>query len=138
MNSNPLLTQALYLGGVLHFIILVASASVPRVLDLRRNLAALHPFLRQLFWVYGVFIVLMIISFGLLTLAQAPTLAAGGGLSRCVCGMIAGFWGLRLAVQWFVFDVEPFLTHWFYRFGYHALTVIFVTLTGIFGWAALA
>ena len=44
--------------GLVHFSILVASAMVPRVLDWRTHLAPLHPFLRRLLWVYGVFIVM--------------------------------------------------------------------------------
>jgi hypothetical protein len=50
-------------GGLLHFVILIASALTPRMLNWRANLASLHPFLRRLFWIYGVFIVLVIVSF---------------------------------------------------------------------------
>jgi hypothetical protein len=64
----------LLVGGLLHFVILIASALTPRVLDWRANLAALHPFLRRLFWVYGSFIVLVIVSFGALTLFHADEL----------------------------------------------------------------
>jgi hypothetical protein len=53
----------LQLAGFLQLSILIASALVPRVLDWRRNLAGLNAFLRKLFWVYGIFIVLVIIGF---------------------------------------------------------------------------
>src|SRR5204862_3759393 len=82
----------LIIGGVLHFVILIASALTPRVLDWRANLASLHPFLRRLFWVYGSFIVLVIISFGTLTLLRADELASTLPLARSVCAMIALFW----------------------------------------------
>ena len=74
----------LIIGGVLHFVILIASALTPRVLDWRANLASLHPFLRRLFWVYGSFIVLVIISFGTLTLLRADELASTGGIPRAL------------------------------------------------------
>jgi hypothetical protein len=127
----------LIIGGLLHFLVLIASALTPRVLDWRANLAALHPFLRRLFWVYGCFIVLVIISFGVLTLFHSDELASGRALSRSVCAMIALFWLARLGVQFFVFDARPFLTTTFLRLGYHGLTLLFAALVVIYGLAAL-
>ena len=125
------------LGGLTHFAILIASALTPGVLEWRRHLATLPPLLRQLFWVYGSFIVLVIISFGTISLAHASTLASGEPLARSVCAVIAIFWGARLAVQWFVFDATPFLTNTLLKVGYHTLTVAFVALTVIYGCAAI-
>jgi hypothetical protein len=124
-------------GGLLHFAILIASALTPRILDWRANLAALHPFLRRLFWIYGVFIVLVIISFGMLTLTRADELASATPLGRSVCAMIAIFWLARLGVQFFVFDARPFLTTSFRRVGYHGLTLLFGALVFIYGSVAL-
>ncbi len=126
----------LLIGGVLHFVILIASTLAPRVLDWRANLAALHPFLRRLFWVYGCFIVLVIISFGALTLVNADELVSGAPLPRSVCAVIAIFWLARLAVQFLVFDARPFLTTTFLRLGYHGLTLLFTALVFIYGSAA--
>jgi hypothetical protein len=127
----------LFIGGLLHFVVLIASALTPRVLDWRANLAALPPFLRRLFWVYGGFIVLVIISFGVLTLLHADELASGLALPRSVCAMIALFWLARLAVQFFVFDARPLLTTAFLRLGYNGLTLLFTALVFIYGCAAL-
>ena len=127
----------LLIGGLLHFAILIASALTPRVLDWRRNLAALDPFLRRLFWVYGCFIVLVIISFGALSVLNADALASGDPLARPLCAVIAIFWLARLAVQFFVFDARPFLTTTFLRVGYHGLTLLFTALVIIYGCAAL-
>jgi hypothetical protein len=126
----------LQFGGALHFVILIASALTPRVLDWRTNLAPLHPFLRRLFWVYGFFIVLVIVSFGTITLLHAEVLASGTPLARSLCAVIAVFWLARLAVQFFVFDARPFLTNALLRLGYHSLTLAFIALVLIYGWAA--
>lgn len=127
----------LLVGGLLHLVVLVASALTPRVLDWRKNLEGLHPFLRQLFWVYGCFIVLVIISFGVLTLRHADDLASGAPLSRSICAMIALFWLARLGVQFFVFDARPILTTTFRWLGYQGLTLLFIALVFIYGCAAL-
>jgi hypothetical protein len=127
----------LQIAAVLQLMVLIASASVPRALDWRTNLAKLHPFLRRLFWVYGCFIVFTIIGFAVLTFYNANAMAAGNPLARSVCLFIMIFWAARLAVQFFVFDARPFLTTWFYRLGYHALTFAFAALVGIYGWASM-
>ena len=134
MNTKLLLLQ---LAGLAHFGILIASAMVPRVLNWHGALATLPRMLRQLFWVYGVFIVMVIIGFGTLTLAFAPTLASGSPLARGFCAFVAIFWTARLAVQFFVFDLRPYLTKAWLRWGSHALTLVFVYVSVIYGAAAL-
>ena len=131
------LETLLRLAGALHFCILIASALAPRGLNWRENLAPLPPLLRQMFWVYGAFIVLCIVSFGTLTLVHAEKMAAGDAVARSVCAFIAVFWLARLGVQLFVFDARPFLTNWFYTAGYRGLTAVFTYFTMIYGWAAI-
>ena len=125
------------LAAALQLLILIASASTPRVLDWRKNLAVLHPFLRKLFWVYGVFVVMVIIAFAALTFRHADAMAAREPVARSLCLFIAIFWGARLLVQFAIFDARPFLTNWFYKTGFHALTIIFAFLTFVYGKAAL-
>jgi hypothetical protein len=132
------LETLLRLAGLLHFGILTASALTPRALDWRANLAPLHPFLRNLFWVYGSFIVLVIVAFGTLTLRHGNEMAAGTPLGRSLCLFIGAFWLARLLVQLFVFDARPFLTNWFYKIGYHGLTVVFIYFATVYGIAAMA
>ena len=125
------------LGGLAHFGILIASALTPGVLEWRRHLATLPALLRQLFWVYGSFIVLVIVSFGTISLAHPAALSSGEPLARAVCAMIAIFWSARLLVQWFVFDATPFLTSTMLKLGYQALTAAFIALALIYGCAAI-
>ena len=125
------------LGGLVHFGILIASALTPGVLEWRRHLALLPPLLRQLFWVYGSFIVLVIISFGTISMLHGGALASGEPLARAICAMVAVFWSARLAVQWFVFDATPYLTNALLKLGYHTLTLAFVGLALLYGCAAI-
>lgn len=126
------------IGGVLHFGILLASAAVPQVLDWRAALGKLDRLSRQLVWVHGAFIVLVILGFGVLSLLFAGELSAGSPLARAVCGFIALFWAARLAVQFFVFDARPYLGNGLLRAGYHGLTAIFLYHALVYSLAALA
>jgi hypothetical protein len=131
------LQTLLVLGGVCHFGILTASAMVPRVLAWRQELRKLRPLTRHLVWTHGVFIVLVIVAFGLISVFGAADLAAGSRLARFVCGFIAAFWLARLGIQLFLFDPKPFLTSRWLRLGYHGLTAVFTYLGLVYGWAAL-
>lgn len=132
------LRTLLTIGGILHFGILIASGLVPQVLDWRGELRKLPPLFAQLVWVHGAFIVLTIIGLGALSVANAAELASGTPLARSICGFIALFWGARLAVQFFYFKPDVYLTTLALKLGYHALTVVFAYLTVINAWAALA
>jgi hypothetical protein len=131
-----MLERLIVVGGVLHFGILLASALVPRVLDWRSSLGALDRLSRQLIWVHGAFIVLVIVGFGAISLVYPAELASGAPLARAMCLFIAVFWGLRLLVQFFIFDARPFLTNWVLRAGYHALTLVFAYHVCVYGWSA--
>lgn len=134
MNNLPILLK---IAGGLHFAILTASVLIPTALDWRKNLAPLHPFLRKLFWVYGSFIILVIIAFGSLTLRFTNELAAGNPLGRGLALFICAFWLARLAVQFLVFEPKPFLTNWFYQLGYNGLTLVFIYFVTVYGMTAL-
>lgn len=137
MNLTLNLENLLRLAGLGHFAILTASALVPKILDWKHVLKPLPPFLRTLFWVYGIFIVLTIIGMGSLTLVNAHAMAVGDPVARTLAAFIAVFWGARLIVQLFVFDTRPYLTNLWLKLGDHLLTVTFIFFTLVFTAAAL-
>ena len=125
-----------FIGGVLHFGILLASAMVPKVLDWKASLDKLDGLSRQLVWVHGAFIVLVIIGFGLLSILFAGDLVAGSPLARGVCLFISLFWAARLIVQFFVFDAKAYLKTVLLKAGYHGLTVVFMYHAVVYAFAA--
>jgi hypothetical protein len=130
------LTTAIALAGAGQLCVLIASALVPFQLDWKKELGELTHLHRQMYWVYGGYVVLAIVAFALISLFHARELASGSGLARALCGYIAVFWGVRLVLQG-VFDVKDHLTAWWLMMGYHVLTILFVAFTLIYGYAAL-
>lgn len=130
------LTLALEIAGFMHIGLICAGSLMPGVVGMRSHLSALPPFIRRLFWVYYSFIGLCLVSFGTITVALAPTLAAGGALARAFCIFLATFWTLRLVAATFVFDMRPYLTNNYRRLGYHAINIVFVYLPIVYLWAA--
>jgi hypothetical protein len=134
MNTH--LATAMFWIGIGQLCVLVASALVPVRLDWKHALSGLPPLLRQLFWIYGGYIVLSIISLGLICMLHAEELARGSPLARAICGYAALFWGIRLSLQPCL-AAKPFLTTWWLRGGYHLLTLMFLCFTLVLGWGAL-
>jgi len=127
-------------GGVCHFGILTASATLPFVLDWRKSFGLLPKIERQLVMAWASFVVLVIIGFGTVSLVHAGDLARGTALARAVCGFIAFFWSFRLVWQFFVYDVKETIqanTRWLWV-GYHGLTVVFLYFAIVYGAAALS
>jgi hypothetical protein len=135
MNTTHL-TLLLQIAGVLHLGLICAGVLMPRAVNLRANLAVLPPFIRRLFWVYYSFIGLSLVSFGIITVTMAGTLASGSNLARAMCTFLAAFWTIRLVAATFVFDVRPYLTNAFWRLGYHATNVVFIYLPIVYVLAA--
>lgn len=125
------------IGGLLHLSILAASALLPRVLDWRSELKRLSDLSRHVIWVHGAFVTLTIIAFGFVSLLASHDLTDGSRLGRLVCGFIAGFWLIRLAIQFLLFDPTPYLTRLYLKLGYHGLTLCFLYFVAVYGWAAI-
>ena len=130
------LARLIFAAGIGQFGILVASALVPMRLQWGTELQALSRLHRQMYWVYGGYIVLSIIAFATISIFNAKELAEGSGLARGFCLYVAVFWGIRLALQ-AVLDVKEHLTAWWLKLGYHGLSALFLGLTVVYGWAAL-
>jgi hypothetical protein len=126
----------LQIAGVLHLGLMCAGLLMPQVVGMRGHLAVLPPFIRQLFWVYYSFIALCLVSFSVITVVFADTLAAGGSLSRALCAFFAVFWTLRLIAGTFVFDMRPYLTNSYRRLGYQAINIVFAYLPVVYLLAA--
>lgn len=130
------LADMIRIAGAAQLSILVASSIVPFKLSFKRDLAVLPRLHRQLYWTYGGYVVLGIVTLGTISLACADELATGSRLARAVCIYGALFWGIRLCLQ-AVFDVKPHLTAWWLKLGYHTLTVLFLFNACVYVYAAL-
>src|SRR5882724_7284466 len=133
---RELMAELIFVAGVCQLGVLVASALVPFQLKWKTELAVLSRLHRQMYWVYGGYVVLAIVAFGLISIFNYQELASGSGLARSVCGYIAVFWGVRLALQ-AVFDVKEHLSKWWLKLGYLGLTILFAGFTFVHGFAAL-
>jgi hypothetical protein len=123
-------------AGILHFGLLLAAFSVPRVLGWEAELKKVAPLTRQVVLVHGGFIVLIIIGFGLLTLLAGRELLGGSRLALLSTLLIGAFWAGRLLIQFFYFKPAPWLTTRFRKVGYRALYAVFAYFSFVYITAA--
>ncbi|HWB61840.1 MAG TPA: hypothetical protein VG733_20325 [Chthoniobacteraceae bacterium] len=133
---DTLLNLALWLAGIGHFCILIASFQMPFRLGWPEDLAKLREFNRKIIWVSGAFIVLTIIAFGTLTLALHEELMRGDRAALGLAAFIAVFWTFRVLVDFFYFKHAGWPKGPQFVLGHILLTALFIALAGTY-WAAL-
>jgi len=114
--------------------IIAANVPLPGRLRVRERMAGVPRFLRQIFYVHWVYIVIVVGLFAALCFGFAPELAGASSLARFLSGFMAGFWLLRIVLQIFYYDREV-------RRENQGLDILYVgsliVLVAIFGMAAL-
>ena len=131
------LTTMIFIAGLLHLAITSAGFTMTFVLDWRRNLSPLSGLTRHVIWTHAAFVLMTIVAFGVVSIAMPSALAAGTPMARGVCGFIAAFWGMRLLIQFFLFDARPYLSNIVLKLGFHGLTVVFIYFVIAYGLGAL-
>jgi hypothetical protein len=98
--------HAIQLAGGIQVAIIAANIRLPGRLQVRKHLATVPQFIRQIFYVHWFYIVLVLGGFSAICLGFAPQLAGGTGLGRFLSGFLALLWLSRLALQWLYYDRE--------------------------------
>jgi len=98
------LASHLVAAGLLQIGLAVSHLWLPRRFGWKEELARLSLLNRQIFIVHCLFIVLILLLFGGLTLFFGELLLQPAPLASIVLGGLACFWGARLYAQWFIYD----------------------------------
>lgn len=95
---------AIRAAGAIYVGIMVANAPLPRRLRVSEGLAGAPRFVRQIFYVHWIYIVLLLGMFAALCFAFANDLSGASPLGRFLSACMAVFWLLRIALQVFYYD----------------------------------
>ncbi len=127
-NTQDIFSLALWLAGIGHFCVLIASFQVPSRLHWKDDLQKLAPFNRKLMWTHGGFALLTIIAFGTLTLALHGEMLRGDRAALGVALFIGLYWTLRIAVDFFYYDHADWPRGKGFVVGHVLLTLLFTYL----------
>lgn len=123
------------LAGVAQIALALGSTAIPRLLDWKKALTNTQPIIKQMFWVYACYILVINLSFGLVSTFCAGQLAAHTTLATLVCGFIATYWISRLMIQFFVLDHSKFPRGPIYTLGEITLVTVFIFLSATYATA---
>jgi hypothetical protein len=127
-DGREALSLALWLSGVGHFCVLIASFQVPARLNWKEDLKKLTPFNRKLMWVHGGFAVLTIIAFGILSLALHDDLLRGDRAALGLALFIGIYWALRIVVDFVYYEHKDWPKGQSFVVGHALLTLLFAFL----------
>lgn len=133
--TGALMKELIWGAGAVHVGIMAANLPLPRRLRVRERLSAVPRFIRQIFYVHWVYIVIVLGLFAALCFGFAPQLAGASALGRFLSGFMAGFWLLRIGLQILYYDREVRRENQGFDLMYLASLVVLVV---IFGMAALS
>jgi hypothetical protein len=121
-------------AGVVQVGIILANIPLPGRLRVRERLAGVPPYIRQIFYVHWVYIVIVLGMFATLCFGFAPELAGASALGRFLSGFMAAFWLLRIVLQVLYYDKDIRRENRVLDSMYLAALVV---LVGVFGMAAI-
>jgi hypothetical protein len=127
-SAAEVFSTALWLAGIGHFCVLIASFQVPARLGWKEDLQKLTSFNRKLMWVHGGFAVLTIIAFGTLTLALHAEMLRGDRAALGLALFIGVYWALRIAVDFIYYDHKDWPRGGIFMVGHILLTSLFAYL----------
>jgi hypothetical protein len=123
------------IAGLAQIILVFGSLAIPGILNWKAELAKVRPLIKQMFWTYAAYILVINLCFGLLSLFTFRDLCNGSTLAVMLNGFIAAYWTSRVLIQFLYFDRADFPTGRWHQLGEVLLVALFVGLSGIYSWA---
>ncbi len=105
MNAEWMV-RAIWGAGAVHLGIIAANVPLPGRLRVRERLAGVPRFVRQIFYVHWLYIVIVLGMFAALCFGFARELAGATPMGRFLSAFMAAFWLLRICLQVFYYDRE--------------------------------
>ncbi len=131
INVRPLIQ----LAGIAQITLALGSILIPKLLNWRAELLKPSVLIKQMFWTYAVYILVINISFGLISVFASHDLSDGSDLATMVTGFIAVYWISRLSIQFFYLDRHAFPKGKLYTIGEALLVFVFITLSAVYTFA---
>jgi len=133
---RQVLVGAIRLAGIGQLALCFASAAIPYLLDWEKEFAGVQVLLKKMFLVYAAYILCINFSFGLLSTFAPDCLVAHGFMPQVVSAFIFVYWGARVFVELFVFDLSH-LNRPHEICGRRGIELLFMYLTLVYGLALL-
>ena len=127
--------ELIFLAGIAQIALVFGSLAIPRILNWRSELAKVRPLIKQMFWTYAAYILVINLCFGLLSVFDYRDLINGSRIATFITGFIAAYWISRVLIQFLYFDRKDFPTGKWNKAGEILLVTLFVFLSAAYSYA---
>jgi hypothetical protein len=127
--------QLIWFAGLTQVGLVVGSLAIPRVLNWRAELSKVQPLIKQMFWTYAAYILVINLCFGLLSALAFDDLTNGSRLATFLTGFIAAYWISRVLIQFLYFDRTNFPTGKLNKLAEAVLVTLFGFLSIVYSYA---
>lgn len=124
--------QLVFIAGLAQIILVIGSLAIPKALNWRPELAKVQPLIKQMFWTYAAYILVINLCFGLLSVFDFTELINGSKLAMLITGFIAIYWISRVLIQFFYFDRANFPAGKWNKLAEVLLVSLFVFLSVVY------
>ncbi len=118
--------------GLGYIALSIGSLAIPKALQWNIHLKNLQPLLRQMFWTYAAYILVINLSFGVLSLIAADELINKSMLAKSITLFISIYWLARIGIQFFYFDKTDAPKGIMFTVGEFALITLFALFTIVY------
>lgn len=126
------LQTALYLAGIAQLVLVAGSLLIPGILKWKEELNNVSLLIKQMFWTYAAYILVINLSFGLISVFAFDDLTNGSSLACMICGFVATYWISRVLIQFFYFDRKAFPTGIWNKIAEIILVALFFLLSIVY------
>jgi len=136
MNAEYL-KQGIFLCGIAHVVLCIVSMIIPKALQWGKELTKLPVLLKQMFWTYAAYILVINFCFGIVSIYGTEELMNHSFLAKSITGFISIYWLARVFIQFFYFDTTDAPQGFWYKVGEVLLIILFALFTLVYFIASL-
>ncbi|MEO6978234.1 MAG: hypothetical protein ABI113_07625 [Mucilaginibacter sp.] len=133
--DKPNIQQLICLAGLAQIVLVAGSPFIPKTLGWKVELAKVQPLIKQMFWTYAAYILVINLCFGLLSMFDYRELTGGSNLAIIIDGFIALYWVSRVLIQFFYFDRSNFPAGKWNKLAEVVLVLLFICLSAVYSLA---
>ena len=133
--DQTVVQELIRLAGLAQTGLVAGSIFIPKALGWKGELAKVQPLIKQMFWTYAAYILVINLCFGLLSMFDYRELTNGSNLAIIINGFIAVYWMSRVLIQFFYFDRANFPAGKWNRLAEVVLVLLFISLSAVYSLA---
>jgi hypothetical protein len=132
METLDLIQKLIFLAGLSQIVLVIGSLAIPMILNWRLELAKVQPLIKQMFWTYAGYILVINLCFAVISVCDFKDLTNRSNLAVLINGFIAAYWISRVLIQFFYFDRENFRKGHWHKVGEVVLVTLFILLSAVY------